>query len=332
MYGYIYITTNLIDGKKYIGKHKSSKFEFNKYIGSGKILGQAVLKYGKENFKCELLESVNNVPTICFSEEELNTSEFYYTTLYDCVNSDEYYNLIDGGTGGAQVYASLTDSEKESRNQRIVLKNKEWWNSVSQSKVDTRSEKWRETYFSKSDEERRELNMHNSEMQKKYAAGLTPEEREQLNEKLKLGAQKRLSNPEVEAERKRKEKETKSHRTSEQKAEYTRKQNFAQRGRHYYTNGIETIKCKPEDVPEGFIQCKGHSNISSYICRVDNKEFLGLSNTCDYLKSLGVNRINSDRLLKLVKNPSEKLLNEFSFLRGRLTIINRREEDKVWNF
>lgn len=97
MYGYIYITINLIDGKKYIGKHKGSKFEFNKYIDSGKILGQAVLKYGKENFKCELLESVNNVPTICFSEEELNTSEFYYTTLYDCVNSDEYYNLIDGG-------------------------------------------------------------------------------------------------------------------------------------------------------------------------------------------------------------------------------------------
>ena len=184
MYGYIYITTNLIDGKKYIGKHKSSKFEFNKYIGSGKILGQAVLKYGKENFNCELLESVNNVPTICFSEEELNTSEFYYTALYDCVNSDEYYNLIDGGTGGAQVYASLTESEKESRNQQIVLKNKEWWHSVTQSEVDARSEKWRETYFSKSDEERQALNMHNSEMQKKYAAGLTPEEREQLNEKL----------------------------------------------------------------------------------------------------------------------------------------------------
>ena len=34
MFGYIYETVNLIDGKKYIGKHKSSKFD-SKYLGSG---------------------------------------------------------------------------------------------------------------------------------------------------------------------------------------------------------------------------------------------------------------------------------------------------------
>ena len=37
MFGYIYETTNLIDGKKYIGKHKSKTFDRN-YYGSGTSL------------------------------------------------------------------------------------------------------------------------------------------------------------------------------------------------------------------------------------------------------------------------------------------------------
>ena len=35
MYGYIYETTNLINGKKYIGKKASTKF-LEDYYGSGK--------------------------------------------------------------------------------------------------------------------------------------------------------------------------------------------------------------------------------------------------------------------------------------------------------
>lgn len=45
MYGYIYITTNLTNNKKYIGKHASSKFDEN-YKGSGKRLWNAINKYG----------------------------------------------------------------------------------------------------------------------------------------------------------------------------------------------------------------------------------------------------------------------------------------------
>ena len=56
MYGYIYKTTNLINNKMYIGKHRSTVFEPDKYIGSGPILIKAIKKYGKENFKCELIE------------------------------------------------------------------------------------------------------------------------------------------------------------------------------------------------------------------------------------------------------------------------------------
>ena len=54
MYGYIYKTTNLINGKIYIGKHKSEKYDKN-YYGSGKIISIAISKYDISNFKNELL-------------------------------------------------------------------------------------------------------------------------------------------------------------------------------------------------------------------------------------------------------------------------------------
>ncbi len=101
MFGYIYKTTNLINGKMYIGKHECQKFDFEKYKGSGILLTKAFKKYGKQNFKCELLKSINNVPTICESLEELNASEKYYTEYYKCVESENFYNLKEGGDGGA---------------------------------------------------------------------------------------------------------------------------------------------------------------------------------------------------------------------------------------
>lgn len=45
---FIYETTNLKNGKKYIGKHYG---ELNdSYLGSGTLLKKAIEKYGKESF------------------------------------------------------------------------------------------------------------------------------------------------------------------------------------------------------------------------------------------------------------------------------------------
>lgn len=99
MYGYIYITENKINGKKYIGKHKADTFD-QTYFGSGKAIQQAISKYGIENFECNILSPVNNVPTICSSEKELNASEIYYIDFYNCVKNKDYYNMKPGGIGG----------------------------------------------------------------------------------------------------------------------------------------------------------------------------------------------------------------------------------------
>ena len=87
MYGYIYKTTNLINNKIYIGQHKAKQFEPDKYIGSGKIFIKALNKYGRNNFKCELIEE-------CFSKEELDNKEIYWISKLN-----PHYNLAGGGGG-----------------------------------------------------------------------------------------------------------------------------------------------------------------------------------------------------------------------------------------
>lgn len=92
MYGFIYETTNLINGKKYIGK-KQYINGWQDYLGSGILLKIAINKYGKENFKRIILCN-------CETEEELNEKERFYIKLYNANNNNMYYNLAEGGTGG----------------------------------------------------------------------------------------------------------------------------------------------------------------------------------------------------------------------------------------
>lgn len=93
-YGYIYLTENLINGKLYIGQHKfvNKSGIDSDYIGSGVMLYRAIDKYGRDNFKCTLLE-------YCSSSEELNEREKYWISLFDGTKSSLFYNIADGGYG-----------------------------------------------------------------------------------------------------------------------------------------------------------------------------------------------------------------------------------------
>ena len=90
MYGYIYETKNLVNGKKYIGQHKSKKFD-NWYLGSGVVFKQAIKKYGKENFCTRIIEKIET------NKDDLNDREKYWIEYYDAVKSKEYYNNSCGG-------------------------------------------------------------------------------------------------------------------------------------------------------------------------------------------------------------------------------------------
>lgn len=93
MYGYIYMTTNLINGKQYIGQKKAKEFLHEKYLGSGKILKQAIETYGRENFKVEMLCE-------CDSKSDLDEKEIYYIQFYNAQSDRHYYNICKGGDAG----------------------------------------------------------------------------------------------------------------------------------------------------------------------------------------------------------------------------------------
>lgn len=91
MFYTIYKVTNLINNKIYIGKHQT-KNPHDSYYGSGYMIAAAIEKYGKENFKKEILFIFETEQEMNNKEKELITEEF--------VSREDTYNLGVGGQGG----------------------------------------------------------------------------------------------------------------------------------------------------------------------------------------------------------------------------------------
>jgi group I intron endonuclease len=90
----IYITTNLVNGKQYIGKDTRNN---PNYFGSGTLLRRAIEKYGKESFKKEIIE-------VCNSKTELIKREEYWLNYYDAGSNPNFYNMHNYSSGGLGVF------------------------------------------------------------------------------------------------------------------------------------------------------------------------------------------------------------------------------------
>ena len=93
---YVYITTNLVNGKQYVGDHSTNKLDDN-YLGSGALLFKKLNEYKRENFKKEILEFFDT------KQEAFNAQEKYI---------NEYKTLVPNGynispTGGVGIPGSF---------------------------------------------------------------------------------------------------------------------------------------------------------------------------------------------------------------------------------
>lgn len=91
MYYTVYKTTNQVNGKFYIGSHKT-KNPNDAYLGSGKYLKHAIEKYGRDNFVKEVLFVFDNPTEMYAKEAELVNIDF--------IAESNTYNLKQGGFGG----------------------------------------------------------------------------------------------------------------------------------------------------------------------------------------------------------------------------------------
>lgn len=92
MYGYVYLTENLLTGMCYIGKRAKPKQQIS-YLGSGTHLNLAIKKYGKDNFVCQPIQW-------CETKEELCDAERYWISKCNAMDSETFYNIAPGGEGG----------------------------------------------------------------------------------------------------------------------------------------------------------------------------------------------------------------------------------------
>jgi len=91
MFYYLYEITNTINGKIYVGVHKTNNLN-DGYMGSGKVIRRAMEKYGAENFTKVILEQFDDSVAMYAREKEVVSASFLLR--------EDVYNLRRGGTGG----------------------------------------------------------------------------------------------------------------------------------------------------------------------------------------------------------------------------------------
>jgi hypothetical protein len=91
----IYKVTNLANGKIYIGLHKTDDVD-DGYMGSGKLLKRAIVKYGRDTFSKEVMYRFDTLDAAIQKEREIVNEDFV-------ARSDTYNICVGGGLGGKQI-------------------------------------------------------------------------------------------------------------------------------------------------------------------------------------------------------------------------------------
>lgn len=163
-YSYVYITINNINGRTYTGQktlHKKTP-QTDGYLGSGKILLNAVRKYGPKNFT-KIIKAEGY-----YTQKELDEIERYYIHLGKLDGKNEY-NIAKGGYG-SDTFSWQTDerkreiTEKRKKALKLKMENEGWrpgyqniGKKQTKERVEHRAAATRENWKNKSDEEKQKI-------------------------------------------------------------------------------------------------------------------------------------------------------------------------------
>ena len=100
----IYKITNLINDKIYIGQtlnfyRRKNEHCRNKKVNYNSHINNSILKYGKKNFKFEIIIEISNTLKIDNIKDILNNLEIYFIKYYKSNNNLFGYNIELGGNG-----------------------------------------------------------------------------------------------------------------------------------------------------------------------------------------------------------------------------------------
>lgn len=107
----VYLITNVVNGKKYVGQTKRplairwTQHKADSKRGRNTPLYNAIRKYGVEAFTIEVL-------TLCDNRDMMDSAEKSYIRLYRTKDRNFGYNLTDGGEGQPGVSPSIQTRAK----------------------------------------------------------------------------------------------------------------------------------------------------------------------------------------------------------------------------
>lgn len=129
----IYLATNLINGKQYVGQTKDWRLEKriqeHLYDAADKTKNvafhNALNKYGIENFKVETVETD-------ISEENIDEREIYWITYYNTYIHAKNSNGYNETLGGQGIHGYIfTELDRE----KISIKQKAYWQNLKETNI-----------------------------------------------------------------------------------------------------------------------------------------------------------------------------------------------------
>jgi len=123
MFHYIYKITNKTNGKIYVGVHSTHDMN-DGYMGSGKLILNAIKKYGRDSFTKDILEIFDKAEDAFLREREIVNEDF--------IRRSDTYNLGFGGSGGTIFQNRKAFTGNHSKETKDKIRNSNLGKQVSQ--------------------------------------------------------------------------------------------------------------------------------------------------------------------------------------------------------